>query len=144
MLNLIEGKVLEPFRGHATICSMGKSWSHSGGHATICSMGKFYCKDLEPLRGACHNMFYGKVLACHNMLYGKALEVARDNIFNGKGAIIFYREGGGRLSVIAGRQFFLVPPLACAKKFWSPPRHARKNSGPPLAYAKKFWSPPPS
>ncbi len=35
--------------------------------------------------------------------------------------------GGGRLFVIAGHQFFLVPPQACAK-----------NSAPPLACAKKF------
>ncbi len=34
---------------------------------------------------------------------------------NVKGAIIFYREGGGRLSVMAGRQFFLVPPFAYGK-----------------------------
>ncbi len=61
------------------------------------------------------------------------------HLINGVGAMsqqksfrklsFFYWEGG-RLSVITGHQFFLVPPLACAK-----------NSGPLLACAKKFWSP---
>ncbi len=37
-----------------------------------------------------------------------------------KGGIIFYGEGKGRLSVIGGRQFFLVTPLEGAKKFWPP------------------------
>ena len=51
---------------------------------------------------------------------------------DGKGAIIFYREGG-RLSVTAGQQFFLAPPpFTCGKKIWSPP----------IAYGEKFWSPP--
>ena len=42
-----------------------------------------------------------------------------------KGAIIFYRKGG-RLFVITGRQFFLVPPLGMRKKFWSPPSACAK------------------
>ena len=44
-----------------------------------------------------------------------------------KGAIIYYREGG-RLSVIAGRQFFLVPPS-----------HTQNQRGDQnfLSYAKK-------
>ncbi len=33
----------------------------------------------------------------------------------------FFTGRGGRLSVMAGRQFFLVPPFAYGKKFWSPP-----------------------
>ncbi len=53
----------------------------------------------------------------------------------------FYREGG-RLFVIAGCQFFLVPPPICeCKKFWSPPWHALKNSGPPFAHAKNILVP---
>ena len=40
-----------------------------------------------------------------------------------------FKAGGGHLSVIAGRQFFLVPPY-----------HTLKNSGPPFAYREKFWS----
>ncbi len=59
-------------------------------------------------------------------------QVKRKILPRNKGAIIFYREGG-RLSVIAGRQFFLVPP----------PWHAQKILVPPLAWAKKFWSPLP-
>ncbi len=54
----------------------------------------------------------------------------------------FFTGRGGHLSVIAGRQFFLVPPLACVKKFWSAPRHAQKNSGPPLGLRKKILVPP--
>ncbi len=61
-------------------------------------------------------------------------------LFTFKGAIIFYREGGP--SVMAGHQFFLVPPFAYVKKilvppfgfvkkFWSPPWDSWKNSGPP-------------
>ena len=49
---------------------------------------------------------------------------------------------GGRLSVMAGRQFFLVPPLAYDKKFWSPPLPTGKKFGPPFGLGKKFWSPP--
>ncbi len=60
-----------------------------------------------------------------------------------KGAIIFYREGGGRLSVMAGRQFFLVPPFAYDKKFWSPPLPTAKNFGPPLWPHEKILVPPP-
>ena len=48
------------------------------------------------------------------------------------GSYHFLPGGGGRLSVMAGRQFFLVPPFAYAKKFWSPPLPTAKNFGPPL------------
>ena len=48
--------------------------------------------------------------------------------------------GRGHLFVIAGRQFFLVPPFECAKRFWSPSCHEQKASA-PFAYAKIFWSP---
>ena len=46
-----------------------------------------------------------------------------------KGAIIF-SEREGRLSVIAGGQFFLVPPLACVE-----------NLVPPFDHLKKFCLP---
>ncbi len=36
------------------------------------------------------------------------------------GSYHFLPGGGGRLSVMAGRQFFLVPPFAFGKKIWSP------------------------
>ena len=54
-----------------------------------------------------------------------------------KGAIIIYRDWGRSVC-----QFFLVPPSACPKKFWSPPCHAQKNSGPPLTLHKKILVPP--
>ena len=37
-----------------------------------------------------------------------------------------------------GLPTFSGPPLACAKKFSSPPRHAQKNSGPNLGLCKKI------
>ncbi len=48
------------------------------------------------------------------------------SFFTGRGGVCLW-----------SRQFFLVSPLACAKKFWSPPRHVQKNSGPPLCLRKK-------
>ena len=58
------------------------------------------------------------------------------------GSYHFLPGGGGCLSVIAGRQFFVVPPWH-AQKNSGPPQHAQKILvPPPLAYAKKFWSPP--
>ena len=58
-----------------------------------------------------------------------------------KGDIIFYGEEG-RLSVIGGRQFFLPPPLAHAKKSRPPLCRRAKNFGPPFALAKKILAPP--
>ncbi len=43
------------------------------------------------------------------------------------GSYHFLPGGGGRLSEIAGRQFFLVPPLAYGEKFWSPTLPTAKN-----------------
>ncbi len=43
----------------------------------------------------------------------------------------FFTGRGGRLSVMAGCQFFLVPPFAYGEKFWSPPLPTAKNFGPP-------------
>ncbi len=48
---------------------------------------------------------------------------------NQLGSYHFLPGGGGRLSVIASRQFFLVPPLAYGEKFWSPPLPTAKNFG---------------
>ncbi len=54
----------------------------------------------------------------------------------------FFTRRGGRLSVMAGRQFFLVPPLPTAKNFGPPPLGpTEKILVPPLDYPKKFWSP---
>ena len=51
-----------------------------------------------------------------------------------KEAIIFYQEGG-RLFLMAGRQFFLVPPpFPDVNKFWSPPSRMRNNSGHPFDF----------
>ncbi len=59
------------------------------------------------------------------------------------GSYHFLPGGGGRLSVIAGRQFFLVPPFAYVKKFWSPPfASGAKFWSPPLASCKNFGPPP--
>ncbi len=55
-----------------------------------------------------------------------------NSLCQNKGAIIFLPGGGGRLSVMASRQFFLVPPFTYGKKFWSPPLPMAKNFGPPL------------
>ncbi len=55
----------------------------------------------------------------------------------------FFTGRGGRLSVMAGRQFFLVPPFAYGGKFWSPLSLRRKILVPPFDLVKKFWSPPP-
>ena len=43
----------------------------------------------------------------------------------------FFTGRGGRLSMITGRQFFLVPPFAYEKKFWSPPLPREKILVPP-------------
>ncbi len=40
-------------------------------------------------------------------------------LLGSKGAIIYYQEGG-RLFVIAGRQFFLSPPLGLRKRILAP------------------------
>ncbi len=60
-----------------------------------------------------------------------------------KGAIVFYLEGGGRLSVIAGRHFFLVPPLGMRKKILVPPSAFEKKFWSPLGLHKKILPPPP-
>ena len=52
------------------------------------------------------------------------------------GSYHFLGGGGDRLFVMAGRQFFLVPPFACVKKYWSPPLTMGKNTGPPLCLQK--------
>ncbi len=57
-------------------------------------------------------------------------------IYSKLGSHHFLGGGGDRLFVIAGRQFFLVPPFACVKKYWSPPLTMGKNTGPPLAYKR--------
>ena len=81
----------------------------------------------------------------------------------------FFTGRGRRLSVMAGRQFFLVPPFVYVKKIWSPlclrgeilvpPLAVWRNSGPPkmeehsplwpsknfgphLWNTEKNWSPP--
>ncbi len=55
----------------------------------------------------------------------------------------FFTGRGGRLSVIAGRQFFLVPPFGMRKKILVPPLGmCKKILVPPLAYAKKILVPP--
>ncbi len=60
------------------------------------------------------------------------------------GSYHFLPGGGGRLSVIAGRHFFLVPPLGLRLKILVPPLCLRqKNLVPPFGLVKKFWSPPP-
>ncbi len=103
--------------------------------ATFCEIHTGFSALCSELRAFLHLLTV--LCPCHLWLSSFGFGVT-----NCKGAIIFYREGGGRLSVIAGRQFFLVPPLACAKKFWSPPRHVQKNSGPPLGLRKKILVPP--
>ncbi len=55
----------------------------------------------------------------------------------------FFTGRGGRLSVMAGRQFFLIPPFAYGKKFWSPPLPMAKNFGPPLWPREIILVPPP-
>ncbi len=55
--------------------------------------------------------------------------------------ITFYGEGD-RLFVIAGHQFFLFPPWNAQKNSGPPPCMRKQILVPPLAYAKKFWSPP--
>ncbi len=56
----------------------------------------------------------------------------------------FFTGRGGRLFVIVGHQFFLVPPPWHAQKNSGPPLGIRKKIlvPPPLASAKKFWPPP--
>ncbi len=55
------------------------------------------------------------------------------------GSYHFLGGGGDRLFVMAGSQFFLVPPFACVKKYWSPPLPMGKNTGPPLCLQKNSF-----
>ena len=48
---------------------------------------------------------------------------------------------GGRLSVIAGRQFFLVPPFGMRQKILVPSRQAQKNLVPPWPTPKNSGPP---
>ena len=56
----------------------------------------------------------------------------------------FFTGSGGRLFVMAGHHFFLVPPpLAYIKKLCPPPVCLRgKNSGSPLGFVEKKFGPP--
>ena len=59
------------------------------------------------------------------------------------GSYHFLPGGGDHLFVMDGRQFFLAPPFAYVKKFWSPLCLWGKILVPTFGLVKIIWSPPP-
>ncbi len=113
-------------------------------HSCICKLSYIYCSGVRNITGV--TLFFPQFWTYLNESWqddgpwDPNIELICPSH---KGAIIFYLEGGGRLSVMAGRQFFLVPPFAYGKKFWSPPLPTVKNFGPLLWPREKILVPPP-
>ena len=80
-----------------------------------------------------------QTVSCVNIVLFKGKVWANFKIY--RGAIIFLVGGGP--SVMAGRQVFLVPTFAYAKKSGPPLCLLGKILVPPLAFGKNFVPPPP-